>query len=72
MSNTIDQLQRAKDIVDRFNQRGGIFPREYRDCGRHDPVRQQGMYNFIFLFFFFLLLSKCAHICHFSNISVSL
>ena len=56
MSKMFDQLQRAKDIVDRFNQRGGIFPREYRDCGRNDPVRQQGKY---FLFCLGFTLSEC-------------
>ena len=42
MSNTLKQLQRAKEIVDRYIERGCVFPRELRDCGRTDPVRQQG------------------------------
>jgi hypothetical protein len=42
MSNTLKQLQRAKEIVDRYIERGRVFPRELRDCGRTDPVRQQG------------------------------
>jgi hypothetical protein len=41
MSNTLNQLKRAKEIVDRYLERGRVFPRELRDCGRTDPVRQQ-------------------------------
>ena len=47
MSNALTQLQRAKDIVDRYYQRGRMFPREFRDCGRTDPVRQQGNYTYL-------------------------
>ena len=42
MSNTLKQLKRAKEIVDRYLARDSVFPRELRDCGRSDPVRQQG------------------------------
>jgi hypothetical protein len=41
MSNTLKQLKRAKEIVDRYLARDSVFPRELRDCGRSDPVRQQ-------------------------------
>ena len=40
--NTMIQLQRAIEIVDRYVERGHTFPRELRDCGRSDPHRQQG------------------------------
>ena len=42
MTNTLRQLKRAMEIVDRYRTRGNVFPREYRDCGRGDPVAQQG------------------------------
>ena len=45
MTNTLNQLQRAKEIMDRYVERGRILPRELRDCGRSDPVRQQGYFH---------------------------
>ena len=52
MSASQKRLQRAKEIVERYRERGCIFPRELRD--RSDPIRQQGndvlvteKYNFI-------------------------
>jgi hypothetical protein len=41
MANTLHQLKRATEIVERYRQRGNVFPRELRDCGRGDPVSQQ-------------------------------
>ena len=42
MANTLLQLKRAMEIVERYRARGNVFPRELRDCGRGDPVSQQG------------------------------
>lgn len=41
MANTLRQLKRATEIVERYRARGNIFPREFRDCGRGDPEHQQ-------------------------------
>lgn len=41
MANTLHQLKRATEIVERYRARGNVFPRELRDCGRGDPVSQQ-------------------------------
>lgn len=41
MANTLHQLKRATEIVERYRARGNVFPRELRDCGRGDPESQQ-------------------------------
>jgi hypothetical protein len=41
MANTLHQLKRATEIVERYRARGNVFPRELRDCGRGDPKTQQ-------------------------------
>ena len=41
MSNTEKQLERAKEIVDRYHARGGVIPREQRD--RSNPTKLQGL-----------------------------
>jgi hypothetical protein len=41
MANTLRQLKRATEIVERYRKRGNVFPREFRDCGRGDPESQQ-------------------------------
>lgn len=41
MANTLRQLKRATEIVQRYRERGNVFPRELRDCGRGDPTSQQ-------------------------------
>ena len=41
MSNTLHQLKRAKEIVERYRARGNVLPRELRDCGRGHPDTQQ-------------------------------
>ena len=54
MSKLNNQLQRAKEIVERYVERGCIIPRELRDCGRSDPAKQQGInliFNINYIFF---------------------
>jgi hypothetical protein len=45
MANTLRQLKRATEIVERYRARGNVFPREFRDCGRGDPEHQQGQFK---------------------------
>lgn len=49
MANTLHQLKRATEIVERYRARGNVFPRELRDCGRGDPETQQGIISVAYL-----------------------